>query len=197
MLGGGIMLINTRYSTIYNIQKSQAIKAISEDEEYRNRGKSFIANFQDYEEKYSDSKDNIADNLITEDINSTIENIKFFSGGDETKIKLAIDQLYENDNIMSVIKSANFVDISNEIDQLGINEEENTVSEDQTFEDRGMWYDSNDFEKSMAYRETVEDNILESDILRLRDIKQNNSSKENFLSELEQERFGFNNRKVI
>lgn len=197
MLGGVIMLINTRYSTIYNIQKSQAIKAISEDEENRNSGNSFVANFQNYEEKYSDSQDSIADKLITQDINSTIENIKFFSGGDETKIKLAIDQLYENDNIRSVIKSVNFVDISNEIDELGADEDQNSTSEDETFSERGIWYNSNNFDKSMAYREIIEDNVLESNVLELKNIKENNESKENFLSELEQERFGFNNRKVI
>lgn len=197
MLGGGFMLINTRYSTIYNIQRSQAIKAISEDEESRNRGKSFIANFQDAEEKYSDSKDNIADNLITKDINSSIENIDFFSDGDETKIKFAIRELYEAESIRNVINNINFVDVSDEIEELKNEEFDKNISEDQTFEERGGWYDSNDFEKSMAYRETIEDNILESDILKLKNIKENNSSKENFLLEVEQERFGFNNRKVI
>lgn len=200
MLGGGFMLINTRYSTIYNTQKSQSIKAISEKEEQRNSGKSFSANFRDSAEKYKNSENNINNtnnNLVTKDITSAIENIKFFSDGDKSKMKFAIEELYEAESIRYAIKESNFVDLSDEIEEIKSNEKEDDTSADKEFSERGIWYDSNDFEKSMAYRETIEDKVLESNVIKLKHKKGNTLTKENFLSEIEQERFGFNNRKVI
>lgn len=200
MLGGGFMLINTRYSTIYNTQKSQSIKAISEKEEQRNSGKSFSANFQDSAEKYKNSENNINNtnnNLVTKDITSAIENIKFFSDGDKSKMKFAIEELYEAENIRYAIQESNFVDLSDEIEEIKSNEKEDDTSADKEFSERGIWYDSNDFEKSMAYRETIEDKVLESNVIKLKHKKGNTLTKENFLYEIEQERFGFNNRKVI
>lgn len=200
MLGGGFMLINTRYSTIYNTQKSQSIKAISEKEEQRNSGKYFSANFQDSTEKYKNSENNINNtnnNLVTKDITSAIENIKFFSDGDKSKMKFAIEKLYEAENIRYAIKESNFVDLSDEIEEIKSNEKEDDTSADKEFSERGIWYDSNDFEKSMAYRETIEDKVLESNVIKLKHKKGNTLTKENFLSEIEKERFGFNNRKVI
>ncbi|MGL5256878.1 MAG: hypothetical protein ACRC76_07545 [Proteocatella sp.] len=194
------MLINTRYSTIYNTQKSQSIKAISEKEEQRNSGKYFSANFQDSAEKYKNSENNINNtnnNLVTKDITSAIENIKFFSDGDKSKMKFAIEELYEAESIRYAIKESNFVDLSDEIEEIKSNEKEDDTSAYKEFSERGIWYDSNDFEKSMAYRETIEDKVLESNVIKLKHKKGNTLTKENFLSEIEQERFGFNNRKVI
>lgn len=191
------MLINTRYSTIYNIQRSQAIKAINENEENRNSGRSFSANLQDAEEEYKDSKNSIVNNLVTKDINSSIENIKFFSGGDEARIKFAIKELYEADSTIYAIKTSNFLDVSEEVEEIKNSQLNENVSEGEDFGERGVWYDSNDFEKSLAYRETIEDNILEENILKIKNKKENDLSKEDFLLEIEQERFEFKNRRVI
>lgn len=188
------MFINTRYSTIYAIQKSNRIKAISEDEKNR---KNFSAEFEDSSKKTNIDSNESQKDIVGKNAKAVMENVKFLSDGKNSRISATVRALYEADNMRYAVESANFMDFSNKIEEwIEVESELKFINSDNEFDSRWKADESEDFESSFAYRESVKQRVLEGSLLELKESNENNLSKKQILSELEQERYGFNFRKV-
>lgn len=188
------MFIDTRYSTIYAIQKNQSIKAINENE---NNRRSFSAEFESSYEKSKMDSNELQKDIVGKDIKSAIENVKFLSNGKMSKISATVRALYEADNMRYAVETSNFMDLSNKIEEwIDVEPESKLLDSDNEFNSRWKTDESEDFESSFAYRESVKQRVLEGSLLELRESKENNLSKKQILSEVEQDRYGFNFRKV-
>lgn len=191
------MFIDTRYSTIYAIQKNQSIKAINENENNENNRRSFSAEFESSYEKSKMDSNELQKDIVGKDIKSAIENVKFLSNGKMSKISATVRALYEADNMRYAVETSNFMDLSNKIEEwIDVEPESKLLDSDNEFNSRWKTDESEDFESSFAYRESVKQRVLEGSLLELRESKENNLSKKQILSEVEQDRYGFNFRKV-
>ncbi len=185
------MFINTRYSTIYAIQKDQRIRAISERESDEGSRRNFSAEFENYSEKskadYSESQKDI----IGKDAKTVIENIKFLSDGKPSRISSTVRELYEADSMRYAVETTNFMDLSDKIREW-LDEENTDIKE--KVEPRKQSDDG--FGNSKVYKEIAEERNLEDAVLKLKPKDDKELPKELFLAEMEKERYGFNFRKI-
>lgn len=197
------MFINTRYSTIYAIQKDQRIRAISERESDERSRWSFNAEFENSSEKSKMDYNESQKEIVGKDAKTVIENIKFLSDGKPSRIASTVRELYEADSMRYAVESTNFMDLSDKIKEwLEVDTDDENVESSETAKKaeqssgQGDVYVEEDFGTSKAYRETVEEKVLEDTVLKLKPQEDNELPKDLFLAEMEKERYGFNFRKI-
>lgn len=196
------MFINTRYSTIYAIQKDQRIRAISERESDEKSRRNFSAEFENSSEKSKMDYNESQKDIVGKDAKTVIENIKFLSDGKPSRIASTVRELYEADSMRYAVEATNFIDLSDKIKEwLEVDDDENvesseTVKKSEESSVKSDMYAQEDFGNSKAYRETVEEKILEDTVLKLKPQDEKELPKDLFLAEMEKERYGFNFRKI-
>lgn len=178
------MFINTRYSTVYSLQKNSKIIPVSN----RNSATNI--------KKVKDSKNSFFDSGLKD----AIDNVKTLSDGNLYKTKSIIKSVYESESKRFAIETLNFIDVSTNIEELKLNNNKEPLIEltpKEDFQDRGNWYDSDNFEKSPAYREVVESKKLEEVVGKLKNVALEKSvPKKLFLTEVDKDQLNFSLKKT-